>query len=226
MLGAGRSASSQHQMRWGEQSVSSDPKRAGALVRAFLSGDQRALHELVDILRPVLLRQAYTVLRDEGAAEDVFVETMSEMLTRFDGLRDPAAIIDYARRTARSRAVDTLRRRAYRDSRFALQATEDLAAREPDRRTTPVERLGRSTSPEVLALRNEREERVRQVVEQFSEPSRTLISDVLMEGDAVAVVARKLGLSESTARRTLRQARAVLAARLAGYEGRMTGGAA
>lgn len=204
----------------------SSSQRAGELVRAFVAGDQQSLHELVDLLRPVLLRQAYVVLRDEAAAEDVFVETMSEMITRLAGLRDPEAVIGYARRTARSRAVDTLRRREYRDSRFALRSTADLAAREPDRRTSPVERLGGATSPEVRALSKERGARVRHVIDQLSEPGRTLISDVLMGGDSVAAVARRLEISESTARRALRQARAVLAARLAGYQNMARGGAA
>lgn len=176
------------------------------------------MHQLVDLLRPILLRQAFVVLRDEPAGEDVFVEVMSELLGRLPDLRDPDAVIGYARRMARTRAIDTLRRREYRDSRFALRGTSDLGAREPERRTAPIERLAGGTSPELHALRSERILRIRAFIDDLSEPGRTLVHAVFVEGNSLASAAKDLDVSESTARRALRQARALLAARISGYE--------
>jgi RNA polymerase sigma-70 factor (ECF subfamily) len=198
--------------------VASKHQHAGDLVLRWQAGDHQALHELVELLRPILLRQAFVVLRDEAGAEDVFVETMSALLERLPTLHDPAAALTYARRIARTRAIDTLRRREYRDSRAALRGASDLGAREPDRKTAPIERLGGATSPETRALAAERVARVRAAIDGLAEPGRALMTAVCLRGDSLAAAAAALELPESSARRALQRARALVAARLAGFE--------
>ncbi|MCO4772345.1 MAG: sigma-70 family RNA polymerase sigma factor [Deltaproteobacteria bacterium] len=197
--------------------MSSIHERAGTLVRAHLDGDAGALFHLVEVLRPVLLRQAHSILRDEAAAEDVFVETMTELVRRLPTLREGNAVIVYARQVARCRSIDTLRRRAFRDSRLALRGTADLADKEPGRRTAPIERLGGSTSPESHLLRDERLARIHALIDECGDPGASLLRATL-DGDSLAKAAARLGLAESTARRALRRTRALLASRLAGFE--------
>jgi len=193
-------------------------QRAGAAVTAYLAGDSNALHDLVDLLRPVLMGPALGILRDPAAAEDVFVETLTEVVRRLPTLREPRAVISYARRTARSRAVDHLRKRDRRDSHLALLGTSDLAAREPDRSTLPIERIAAFTSPESRALSAERVASIHEHIDRLPEPGRGLLRAVLLEGQPLPDVAERLGLSTSTAYRALRRARALLAARLSGVE--------
>ena len=192
-------------------------QRAGELVRSWLGGDPSALFALVDLLRPTAMRECVHILRDEALAEDVFVELMTELVERLPTLREPAAVVVYARRMARSRSVDQLRRRAERDHRSAMVDTHHYAMREPERSTAPVERLAARSTPETRALRDERLARIHQCREDLTEPGRSILRG-LLEGESIAAVARRMELSETTAHRAARRARSVLAARLAGFE--------
>lgn len=193
-------------------------ERAGAAVTAYLAGDLDALHDLVDLLRPFLMGAALGVLRDRVAAEDVFVEAITEVVRRLPDLREPRAVVAYARRTARSRAVDQLRKRDRRDSHLALLGTSDLAGREPNRSTLPIERIAAATSPETRALSSERVAHIHELIAGLPEPGQALLRAVLLDGEQIGDVAARLHLSRSTAYRALRRARAILAARLSGIE--------
>lgn len=192
-------------------------ERAGAAVVAYLAGDADALHDLVDLLRPVLMRSALGILHDPASAEDVFVEAITEVVRRLPSLNEPRAVVVYARRTARSRAVDQLRKRDRRDSYLALRGTSDLAAREPERSTRPIERIAIDTSPESRALSAERVARIHELIDALSDPGRTVLLAVLA-GEPIEDIAARLDLSPSSAYRALRRARALLAARLSGIE--------
>ena len=197
--------------------VSDIHHHAGELVRSWLGGDPSSLFALVDLLRPVAMRECVHILRDEALAEDVFVETMTELVDRLSTLREPAAVVVYARRMARSRSVDQLRRRAERDHRSAMVDTHHYAMREPERATAPVERLAARSTPETRALRDESFARIQQCLEDLNEPGRSILRG-LLEGESIAAVARRLRLSETTAHRAAKRARSILAARLAGFD--------
>lgn len=113
-----------------EAGVRSDPD----LVERILAGDRHALGEAYQRHGAAVLAVARSVLRDQGAAEDVcqdvFVRLWREP-RRFDSTR--GSLATYLAVVTHSRALDRLRseeartRREQQQGRFAPLATEDAA---------------------------------------------------------------------------------------------------
>ena len=192
--------------------------RVAGLLEAARSNQPGGLEALLEYLRPRVLRRAWVVLRDEVEAEDAWVEVVEDLLPRLREIEEPGAFYTYVRRTARSVAVDMLRRRSTRDARRALRGSESVAKRDPTRRTAPIERLpADTTDPEGRLINDERRQRIFEEVERLGEPGRTLLVRCYLGGEPATKVSQDLGLSHSTALRAMRSARSMLAIRLASY---------
>lgn len=207
----------------GRRRVSRGDERVAERIRAFRAGDANALSDLIELIRPRLLRMADAIVRDKSLAEDVFVDAMTDLLPRLMDFEHPEAFSVYALRATRTQALDMLRRRDHRDSVLALRATGDVGAGDPSRSTAPIERLGGVSDPETRALGEERREHIWSEVARLAEPGRTIVERIFRDGESCDSVADALGISRRSAYRHLQVARGLLAARLADSFGRFIG---
>ncbi len=194
--------------------LSTGPVRVADLVRAWQRREPQAIDQLVPVLRVNLLPIARMILRDAQAAEDAFINTVTQVLERLDNV-DPEAALGYGRRAMRSSAIDILRSRQVRDIRSAQRGADGIRRAEPLRSTEPVERLGgRATNPERKALRQEMRRRILSAVAGLKEPQRSVVRMHLVEGHTLDECAAAIGLSRTSIKRNLRAGRARLAREL------------
>jgi len=194
--------------------------RIESLVLAFQGGDVGALEQIVEGLRAPLLRIANWIVRDPVAAEDVFIEAMSRLLSLLPDFDKPANFNAYARRTVRNAAVDTIRRRSDRDSLRSLRDTDRMARARSGEPGTFVEGVpGTRPSPEAAAIMSERRDKVRGAVAGLGEPRRTIVELFYQHERSYDEIAEELDTSSATVKRHLAAARVLLAARLRSLEG-------
>ncbi len=175
--------------------------------------ERGALEALVRFLEQRLLSIARTIIRDPIDAEDVFVDAMSRLLPRVAEFDAPEAFGRYARRAVRNAAVDLVRARHHRDARRALRDTDRRFG--ADER--PLERIASDrTDPEISTIRSEQRRVVQAALSGLKEPRQTIVRLHYEQGLTRAEIGERLGLSDTTVKRHLVAARAVLAARLAG----------
>ena len=181
------------------------------LVRAWQRREPAALDRLLPILRNNLLPLARIILRDEAAAEDAWVEMITDLLRRLDDIAPHAAMM-YARRAIRTQAIDLLRSRQVRDIRRAQRGAGWLRNAEPLRSTEPVERVGGGhTDPEGKILKAEARQAIREALACIPEPTVTILRRHLVEGFTLDEVAAELDVSRTTVKRHVRQGRVRLA---------------
>ncbi len=191
-----------------------------SLVLAFQEGDNSALDRIVERMRGPLLRMATWILRDPVTAEDVFIDAMTRLVTLLPDFDKPANFNSYARRTVRNAAVDTIRRRADRDSLRSLQDTDRRArARSKDPGTFVEGVPGTRPNPEQAALMAERRDMVRDAMADLKEPRRTIVELFYRDDRSYDEIAEQLGMSSATVKRHLAASRQLLAVRLRSLEG-------
>lgn len=78
--------------------------------RRFLRGDRQALEELIRTYSDRLVRFAYSYVKDSAAAEDVAEECFAVLFMKKKHFTREEQLRAYLYRTARSRAIDHLRR--------------------------------------------------------------------------------------------------------------------
>lgn len=78
--------------------------------RRYLQGDVRALEDLVRDCSDALVRYAYCYVGDSAAAEDVAADALATVLLGAKRFDDEGHFRAYLYKTARSRAIDYLRR--------------------------------------------------------------------------------------------------------------------
>lgn len=95
------------------------------LVSAIAGGDERALSTLYDRHAAVVMGVAFRMVRDEGEAEAILLETFAQLwkeAPRYDPAR--GSVATWLVMMARSRALDLIRT-ATRQSRFASMSVDD-----------------------------------------------------------------------------------------------------
>jgi len=152
-----------------------------ALVRRTAAGEQAALAELYDRSCHLVFGLTLRILGDPTAAEDAVVEVYAQAwrdAKKFDDRRGtPAA---WLLTLARSRAIDTLRRRRREQAADPLESADDVASAMPN--------------PEEVASTVERERRVRNALDHLSVEQRQAVELVYFAGLSHGEIARQLGL--------------------------------
>jgi len=191
-----------------------------SLVLAFQQGEAGALDRIVERMRGPLLRLATWIVRDPVAAEDVFIEAMTRLLTRLPDFDVPANFNSYARRTVRNAAVDTIRRRSDRDSLRSLSDTDRMARARSKEPGSFVEGVpGSRPNPEQAAIMSERRDTVREAVQALKEPRKTIVELFYQQDRSYQEIADQLDTSPASVKRHLAAARQLLALRLRNLEG-------
>jgi len=191
-----------------------------SLVLAFQQGDESALNRIVEHLRAPLLRIANWIVRDPIAAEDVFIEAMTRLLTLLPDFDTPANFNAYARRSVRNAAVDTIRRRADRDSLRSLRDTDRMARARSKEPGSFVEGMpGTRPNPEQSAIMVQRRDKVLEAVAGLKEPRKTIVELFYQQERSYEEIAEQLETSPATVKRHLAAARQLLALRLRSLEG-------
>jgi len=190
------------------------------LVLAFQQGDDSALNRIVEHMRGPLLRIATWIVRDPIAAEDVFIDAMTRLLTLLPDFEQPANFNAYARRSVRNAAVDTIRRRADRDSLRSLRDTDRMARARSKEPGNFVEGMpGSRPDPEQAAIMAERRDKVLEAVSSLKEPRKTIVELFYQQERSYEEIAEQLETSPATVKRHLAAARQLLALRLRSLEG-------
>jgi RNA polymerase sigma factor (sigma-70 family) len=185
--------------------------RVRDLVRAA-AGDARALGPLLSAIEPVGLSIAHRVLGDHASAEDALIDAIGRLWPRLPELATSDHPLPYLLRAVRNTAIEHRRARGRRDAQRALRDTAALDGDRPG--ATVAEARSAQTGPELRAERRARDLALLDAVLALSEPGRTLVRSVLIDGLSLPQAAVACGVPESSARRHLELARTALAVKL------------
>lgn len=186
----------------------------GQIIRRYRDGDASAVDEFVRHVQGPLLRLATWILQDAVAAEDAFVESMARLLPLLGEAGDPERFGAYARQAVRNCCVDMLRSRGERDARRAMKDTARAAARVPWQASFVEGLPGAGRNPEQAAAAAQEERMLREAIEELGEPARTIVQLYYRQGLTHQEIGGRLGISDSSVKRTLVAARTALARRL------------
>lgn len=156
--------------------------------------DKRRFEEIWHACKRLVFHTAYTILGDEHLAEDVMQEAFFYLARHFSSIdtADDRRVRRYLVLTARSRALDLLRRAGREMPAPDLQAGAD-----PD----PV--------PQDAVVAGEQLARLLRLVAELPEQDRIPL-ELAAQGMSGAGIAAALGVSEAAARKRLQRARARL----------------
>jgi RNA polymerase sigma-70 factor (ECF subfamily) len=172
-----------------------------SLLDAVMSGETRALGELVGRFAPTAHRLARSLLRSESLAEDAVQDAFVIALRRLPTLREPEAFPAWFRQVVRTAADRIARRRR----EAPLPAGDEPA----DARAGPPADL----------IRREVADAVREAVARLPPAGRACVECFYLQERSVAEVAGVLQVPPGTVRRRLFDARARLAILLIGNPG-------
>jgi RNA polymerase sigma-70 factor (ECF subfamily) len=177
---------------------------------AAQAGDMQAFEKLYEKYHRGLYGYLLSMLRKPEVAEDLSQDIFVKLFRQIGSYRFQSPFAHWLFRLARNLAIDHLRREKVR---FASSLDEDKAEGLPLR-----ERLaGKSPSPVAGALRQEKDEAIRQAVAELPEAFRSVV--VMREWDDLAYeeIALRLDLSTGTVKSRLFRARGLLAKKLKGW---------
>lgn len=178
-------------------------ERERGLRERLLSGDERALAELIDVMAPWLLGIAERMLQDPLEAEDVVQEVFVRLWRQDRGILDTEGhLVPWLLRVTRTRSIDRLRSRA-RHARLGplLHGGDEVTqtAVEPNEASTPGWHVHRT----VHAAINDLPPELRVIL-------RMTYFDGLSQSEAADQLAIPLGTVKTRSRRALMRLREVL----------------
>ncbi len=150
-------------------------------VRAAQAGDLLALSAVVDALAPYVGRLCGSIALDRGA--DAAQDALIQILRDLPGLREPKALLAWARRVATRESIRHARRGRGREA-------------DPD----VLERLPRADDPELAGD-------VRRVLERLAPEQRAILVMRDLEGLSEQEAAAELGVAKGTVKSRLFRAR-------------------
>jgi RNA polymerase sigma-70 factor (ECF subfamily) len=166
------------------------------LLRGARRGDAEAWRTLYARYLPMVWRQAYALISDVHAAEDITSETMLALLRSIDRLEtDEPKIGGWLRTVVRCKVVDHQRKLIR--ARDAMAITNDSAARNGQASPTP------STPLE----EEETRAHVMRVLDALSDRQRTVLEWKYLESLGVREMAERLGETEKAVESLLYRAR-------------------
>ena len=94
--------------------------------KLFLQGDEAATAEVYHSYKSLLYFIISSYLRNKADCEDVYQDTFLTILTKRDSIKDPSALHSYLCLTAKSKAIDFAKSRAF--SEEGLEEEEEASA--------------------------------------------------------------------------------------------------
>jgi RNA polymerase sigma factor (sigma-70 family) len=154
--------------------------RAAALFRAFRSGDEASMGDLVAMVTPILLHTARAQRLDAQTAEDVVQTTWLALVRSAESIADPQAVLQWL--------IVSTRREAWRVVRRA-DRTEPREFEPDDVVTAPDD------APEAVAVRAEGAGRLWQHITELSDKCQALLRVIAFaDRPDYATVAEALGM--------------------------------
>lgn len=172
-------------------------------VSAALGGDAEAFGRLTERCERACLAMAYAVTRDAHLAADAVQEACLKGWHARRTLREPGRFESWLLSIVRRCATDLVRRR--RPMRLVDSEAKEGATDPPAAAPTPLE----------AAATRERDEAVRQVIDELDESSRIAVALRFYDGRTSSDIAGVLGCSPAAVDMRLKRARERLATLLA-----------
>jgi len=172
---------------------SEDERETEALVGRMAAGDEHAMARLYDDTSRTIYGLALRIVREPAAAEDVTMEVYLQvwrLAANFDPQR--GTVLSWMANMARSRALDSLRRRK--------ASRDDLKERVDEVHNLSDFRIG----PEMSMLEDERSRIVRKAMLQLSPDHREAIELAYFSGLTHTEAAIKSGLPLGTVKTRIR----------------------
>lgn len=170
-----------------------DHRSLGELARRAAEGDKAAFDALYRATAEAQYFQAVALLRDEHLAMDAVQESYLALHHALPGIEKPQAVVAYL-----NRCTFQCCRRLLRKEEQAVPVEEETLDRLPQRAST--EELGRREA--ALALQQE--------LARLPEEQRLIVIRHYYQGERLADIAAEMGMSLSTVKRQLRQAKSRL----------------
>ncbi|MEO1595070.1 MAG: sigma-70 family RNA polymerase sigma factor [Pseudomonadota bacterium] len=178
-----------------------------ALIRALLSGSERAFREFFDeyydrVYRFVLMR----VDGDHAATEDITQSALSKALRKLSRFKGEARLFSWLCAIARNETVDWLRRQGRYKTHIVFVDDDPEVASMVD-----AVSVARETGPEAQASRQQRLERIHAALDRLPRRYGDALEWKYIEGLSIREIADRLELSGEATQSTLARARRAFA---------------
>jgi RNA polymerase sigma-70 factor, ECF subfamily len=193
-----------------------DPTEFVQLLAAARAGDAAAIDRLFGSFRPYLRRLARAlvpnILHPKGSGSDVVQDALFAASRHFGAFRGSTEVEfrTWLESILRNEAADFRRRFLGTDKRRAT-AEVHLAEEDPE---SGVELADTRLSPRSQLIDREKQERIRQVLDELPPELRQIVQWRIEENFTFAEIGRRLGCTESQARHRFGKAVRLLAGRL------------
>lgn len=172
------------------------------LVDRAREGDRRAFEQLVEEYKDKIYNYVARMLNDRDQAEDVAQETFIRAYTSLPNFRGASSFQTWLYRIASNLAIDTMRRRSYREGEFSLD--EPLSTREGEvQRQVEAEGPG----PEDTIQNEELREQIEEAIAELPPKLRTVIVLYELQGLSYKEIASVVGAPLGTIKSRLFNAR-------------------
>ncbi|MFP3903721.1 MAG: sigma-70 family RNA polymerase sigma factor [Armatimonadota bacterium] len=184
------------------QSSGLDDVAIEELVRRARQGDRDAFEKLVDEYKDKIYNYVARMLNDRDRAEDVAQETFIRAYTSLPNFRGASSFQTWLYRIASNLAIDTMRRRSYREGEFSLDETLQTREGEVQRQ---VEDEG--PGPEKTIQNEELRAQIEDAIVELSPKLRTVIVLYELQGLSYKEIAEVVGAPLGTIKSRLFNAR-------------------
>ncbi len=156
------------------------------IVEQCRNGDQRAWHDLVDMVAPVVFSICFKLYLSREESLDIYGQVCAVLVINIHKIRSADRVISYAAAVARGQIGEL-----YRNSRLYDRLSDEALATMPDATERIPDRLYEST---------QRSRMLNQALHKLPDRDFTLISALFLEGDGVSYddLARRLEMPVSS----------------------------
>ncbi|MFO7946419.1 MAG: sigma-70 family RNA polymerase sigma factor [Armatimonadota bacterium] len=184
------------------QSSGLEDMAVAELVERARQGDRDAFEQLVNEYKDKIYNYVARMLNDRDRAEDVAQETFIRAYTSLPNFRGASSFQTWLYRIASNLAIDTMRRRSYREGEFSLDETLQTREGEVQRQ---VEDEG--PGPEKTIQNEELRAQIEEAIVELSPKLRTVIVLYEMQGLSYKEIAKVVGAPLGTIKSRLFNAR-------------------
>ena len=171
-------------------------------VRLLQRGDEKSLEQALSLLQNTVFSFSMRVCGQREDAEDTMQEVLLKAVPHLPKFDNAKALLVWMYKVAKNRCLMSRRR-----STFAPAQELSLDELIPDRKELELLRAGSAIDPELLAIRGEQAERLREAIQKLPPQYRVVLVLRDMEGLSDDEVAEITGLRSGTVRVRLHRAR-------------------
>src|SRR5581483_2341557 len=171
-------------------------------VRLLQRGDDKSLEQALALLQNTVFSFSMRVCGQREDAEDTMQEVLLKAVPHLPKFDNAKALLVWMYKVAKNRCLMSRRR-----STFAPAQELSLDELIPDRKELELLRAGSAIDPELLAIRGEQAERLREAIQKLPPQYRVVLVLRDMEGLSDDEVAEITGLRSGTVRVRLHRAR-------------------